>query len=332
MSDAKTLPESVTNYFGVPGPDVTHWGMMKRDARNKEERLTAPTLDGAHTNTWPLSELSVEEVRNRWGDGSYRTFWVIEDPDAALPEQRRRSGGRGRDCRIVGNAAAQWGTPPAMPQLPPAPAGSMMSEVERMAMTMQIMGSMFQQFQTTAPKPDDKVATLMASVAEMKARLEHDTATRALEDKHRRELDEYRDKVRARDQKIERLETQIDEKDPVKVDPDDGVWDVLKKHIFADPKAAFGQFVEFLKSSSTMLQMVTQATQQAQQAQLNPAPAPAAASVVRPRAQRAPHLQVVDAPAAAAPPSTPPKNPGSLSEMAEVFGEKRKPSTVESAE
>lgn len=71
------LPESVTRVVGVPKESVDSWGINKRPRKSAPfDRCKYPDSSGAIVQTWPLSELSLETIRERWGDdGEYRVCW-----------------------------------------------------------------------------------------------------------------------------------------------------------------------------------------------------------------------------------------------------------------
>jgi hypothetical protein len=66
--------------FG-PSPDgATHWGLHRLAAtglKGEAEKYKNP--DGIVVNRWPLSELSVDEVRRRWGQGRFQVQWFALD-------------------------------------------------------------------------------------------------------------------------------------------------------------------------------------------------------------------------------------------------------------
>lgn len=315
-----TLPASVTQYTGRPGPDATHWGIWKVGAGGREERLNLKGPDGVYGDVWPLEELSLEEVRNRWQGGEFRCFWLVEDPENPQPEMRRRAAGRGRTFRIAQDGAPPpFQLPTAHFQTPPAAAtGGTIGELERIAA---LMGMMKQFSGQPAIVPDERNVDLAAKVAELMARLEHSDKLREIEDRHRRQVDDYRDQVRDLRSKIRRLE-EAEERGPgISLKDGEGVWDVVKKHFAANPGTAIKQLTDLFRSTPMVLQAVTQA---ANAAQANPAPTPSTAVVARPRAVPG-HLRAV--PPDQAPPSIAPLD---LSIMAKEAGSKREPNPVPS--
>ncbi len=101
------VPVSV---FGAVPVRCSSWGIKQVTLSGQWEPLSFG--DGrVNHQEWPLSELSEENVRARWGDGRYRVMWYESTP----------GGGRKFMCmgRIVDFASPELAAPPA-----PAPAAS----------------------------------------------------------------------------------------------------------------------------------------------------------------------------------------------------------------
>jgi hypothetical protein len=110
---------TLARVFGVPNPEVNAWGITKKE-HGKWVRQTHPDANGTHLREWPLSELTLEEVRDRWGAGSYRVQWFVHDPEHEEPGQRHRSGGTGPVFELEGAGVPRV----TVPQAPPAPTPS----------------------------------------------------------------------------------------------------------------------------------------------------------------------------------------------------------------
>lgn len=94
-----TLSEGIMRVVGTPGDDVNAWGILK-NVHGKWIRQAYADAFGTHLNDWPLAELSVDTVRERWGGGTYHVRWFSHDPDNSEPGQRFRACGRGPQFKL----------------------------------------------------------------------------------------------------------------------------------------------------------------------------------------------------------------------------------------
>lgn len=188
--------------FGTPGDDVTHWsasrvtGYERTPAGRKKakyERLTAPRHDGVHQNTWPIDELTLETFRQRWGHGTFRCHWQIQDPENPEPAHRVRSGGNGDHFTLEPPAAEP--APPPPPPAPPAflatndPMASALSFArDLMTLSDARTNAMLQAVGGRSSSGGDGSAEVMARIAGLEARIQADAERRTLEDAHRAAL------------------------------------------------------------------------------------------------------------------------------------------------
>lgn len=115
---AVTLPESVTRVTGIPGPGVNLWSITKRaHEKAKMERCVYPDARGTHLRYWPLSELTIDVIKERWGAGEYRVCWFVSDPDNEDSSKRFVSAGSGFVFEIEDEPEVRA---PASPPAPPA--------------------------------------------------------------------------------------------------------------------------------------------------------------------------------------------------------------------
>ncbi len=96
-----SLPPHVTRLVGVPRPEVDSWGItQKRRDGNGFVRCEHSDGNGGRVRTWPLSELTRENIHERWGPGRYRVCWFqgqstkgggiefgIEEVAVSMPQQ-----------------------------------------------------------------------------------------------------------------------------------------------------------------------------------------------------------------------------------------------------
>lgn len=188
--------------------------MMQRDGKEKTERLDWAEDDGVHIREWPIGILSVDEVRARWGSGTFKCHWIIVDEQAEDPTQRRKSGGHGKTFSLDAEPPTRVAAPPreaAMPNIA-APNGlsadslltvvtTMMSLADKRADSM--IQAVTQLARGNAPGAAGD-ADLRAQLAEMKAKLEADEKRRELEQKHR-------DEVAAKDREIADMKRKLED-------------------------------------------------------------------------------------------------------------------------
>ena len=101
--------------MGSPPPNATHW-RLRRQVQGLWQQCQAGD-DDVEVIEWPLSELSLAGIRERWGAGTYRVTWMASSPK----------------CKPVGTGRPFGLKPLAPPPAPvvqvaapqaPAPAGS----------------------------------------------------------------------------------------------------------------------------------------------------------------------------------------------------------------
>ncbi|NBU17232.1 MAG: hypothetical protein EBS48_09545, partial [Actinobacteria bacterium] len=201
--------------MGEPGEDVTTWGISRVtghiiDGKNRRqpkfERLDHPGADGVRVNEWPIEDLSLETVMDRWGAGTYRLHWLIEEPEHADPKRRRRSGGHGTLFTIDPKASPEEPTPqptPAAPVVIPA-AGASVGDMLQFAQAILAMGQQMAR-PTAGGGGDDRIATLQADLAEMRARADAERQQREMEERHRAELERERERAREAERERDRI-------------------------------------------------------------------------------------------------------------------------------
>lgn len=89
--------------MGSPPPNATHW-RLRRQVQGLWQQCQAGD-DEVEVIEWPLSELSLGEIRQRWGAGTFRVTWMASTPK----------------CKPVGTGRPFGLKPPAAPAAPPAP-------------------------------------------------------------------------------------------------------------------------------------------------------------------------------------------------------------------
>lgn len=113
-------------HWGLPPEGASLFGILRKndDGVGERKRSEAPGT-GVEVTEWPLSELSVDFVRERWGGGAYTPIWL------GLQNGVRVSLGRGRQAFLRGAerpvqpavepvpVPASIPTMPAMPVIPP---------------------------------------------------------------------------------------------------------------------------------------------------------------------------------------------------------------------
>jgi hypothetical protein len=115
MSTAPKIHPDAIETFSVPGPDVTHWSCFRfqpgDDTNTKGERLTHESDDGVALREWPIADLSVAAIRERWGSGIFRVGWL------SIKGAKRTNRGRSQAVAL-GDVAQAAPTLPA-PAAPP---------------------------------------------------------------------------------------------------------------------------------------------------------------------------------------------------------------------
>lgn len=73
---APPAPDFVSPLGGHP-PTATHWGIKKRNPLGEwEDRTWAPPGSPVEVREWPVGELSVEALHDRWGPGTFAVQWI----------------------------------------------------------------------------------------------------------------------------------------------------------------------------------------------------------------------------------------------------------------
>ena len=126
----RRMPKTIDPCLGNPGDRVTHWGISrvvgkKRDGHGNSkpvcERITHPRSDGVKIREWPIEELTLEIVRDRWGAGEYRCHWFEVDSENEDNELRRKPAGHGNYFELVPVETEDDDDAPAAAPLPPMP-------------------------------------------------------------------------------------------------------------------------------------------------------------------------------------------------------------------
>lgn len=203
------LDHEQASVFGVPNDIVTHWGIHRKD-RDKWIRLSYGDAAGVARKVWPLEELTVEEVKRRWGAGEYRTYWEAHDPTNERPEARRIAQGNGQTFLIEDVPEP---TPVPAPQViqPPPGDNSIAQSLgfamqliqmtdQRSAAQLQALAQMsgMQQGPAAPQGVSNELAEMKATLAALQAQLAAEAKQREIEERHRAQLAE-------RDREIERL-------------------------------------------------------------------------------------------------------------------------------
>jgi hypothetical protein len=323
MSTAETLSPEVTRYTGTPAPEATHWGIWRIDPRGKELRLRVMSPEGVEAELWPLSELTLDEVRNRWGGGEYKCFWMTEDPDNPQPAMRRRSAGRGRNFTVAGDAKNVYQVPHAA--APPAAPGSTFGEFERAVTMMGLVQQMVNNNRGPAIVPDERNVDLAKQVAKLEATIEGDRRLRETEERLNKEIRKLEDDLRDERGRRRRAEESAENGSALTLRDGEGVWDLVKKHVAANPGAALKQLGDVFRGMPMLVGLVQDAIKASQAAA--PAPVVNPAPVARPRAVPT-HLRAVPDPTPAPTPSpvtVPSVAPVDLGKLAAEEGTPRTP-------
>jgi hypothetical protein len=188
------LEEMLAEVVGRPGEGVTHWGISRIETvrgEAKPSRQTHPNEERVRLREWPIEELTLDEIKKRWGAGTFKLHWFCNDPEHPTADQRRTSGGHGPVFTIEPDVV-----PDVAPMAPPppvhvaAPSGDfsfalqlMQASDQRAAETMRTVMQMAQ-----AGQGGGASAEMTAAVARLEARIEADKREREQEQRHRDEL------------------------------------------------------------------------------------------------------------------------------------------------
>jgi len=110
-----TLASPDPQIFGVVPPGVTAWAIRRLREGHPNERLAADRGDGVAVEEWPIAMLTAAFVRENWGPGRYRTYWIEADPDGA-----RRVRGPGKVFVLHASGPREDDAPAESPVLAPA--------------------------------------------------------------------------------------------------------------------------------------------------------------------------------------------------------------------
>ncbi len=111
-------------------------------------RLTHPDANGTHLREWPLSELTQETVRERWGSGDYKVYWFANDPDNVDPGSRHRPAGNGPI--VTFDEPEKQRIPAPLPVAPPPPPTGFEQALQFMALADQRAATQLQSIIATA--------------------------------------------------------------------------------------------------------------------------------------------------------------------------------------
>jgi hypothetical protein len=134
--------ETVTvKMIGQRPADVTHWRCRRM---TPEKRGSGPLLTwgdpstGLEYDEWPIRELSVQAISDRWGPGTYVVEWYRIGADGS-----RKPRGRSRTLRMMGKTdkPARAGEPAGAAAAPPFPQPTMMAPVSNGGLDMNAMFS-----------------------------------------------------------------------------------------------------------------------------------------------------------------------------------------------
>jgi hypothetical protein len=296
---AASLDPSLTRVVGIPNDAVNTWGIGRKE-RGKWERLYYPDASGTHIKEWPLSELSLDTVRDRWGSGEFRVYWFGHYPEAETAEERWVNGGSGTAFVLEAAPPTRIGAPAAAP-----PVSSMDEAAKWLAMiqgsVQSNLSGVVQLAAAIGAKKDDggmnmTVLTLLLEKQQMQfnqvlERMANDTARERQE--MRRELTRMREMFDESD--VEEATDGAVKRAVSLVKPGKPIGDALKTAVanwfIEDPGLAIKQVLEISKAvPGAVDKLREQATAAAAQQQA------AAAAANRPRPVARLHGEVPSAP------------------------------------
>jgi hypothetical protein len=279
--------------FGSVPVDATHWRVKRIGLNGAWEPLTHPLPDGTlAVSEWPITELTPDTLRDRWGAGTFQIVWYGPGENGRL-RHITQSG----TIKVLPPAVV---APVAAPAAPAARDG--FGEVERALVMMQSLS----QLTSTLVRPpqaapeSEELRRVVGELAEMRARLEAEAAQRIVEERHRAELAE-------RDRRIAQLERRLDDAereepgDEPMFRPGDGsLWEQI----------GYGILNAAAKKPEIVAALATPILERMSGAQAQQQPA-APTTPPRPRAMPAP-------PPPAPPPHAPPPLDGTANAMPSV--------------
>lgn len=199
------VDERVTGVAGRPNERVTHWGASKLE-HGEFVRQGYPNGDGVVAKYWPIEDLNLENLRERFKSGEIKLHWFSFHPDEAIATKRFKNEGNGAAFVLEAPPKAA-DPPPAMMPTPPAGA-------EGMGAALSFATTLMQMSDQRAESTLRAVATMAGAraggpltadtdtasrIAKLEATIEADRLRREQEDRHRAELAE-------RDRRIADLE------------------------------------------------------------------------------------------------------------------------------
>lgn len=104
--------------WGTPGVDVNAWGIGKKNGEGKLRACEYQAADGTFVRQWPLSELTADNILERWGPGEYRVAWWQIDPSNPDPTERSKPRGSGRYFRMADPPTVRAAAPSPAPSAP----------------------------------------------------------------------------------------------------------------------------------------------------------------------------------------------------------------------
>lgn len=274
-------PRVPVSHWGSVPARVTHWSCTKRGVNGEWTSLGwSPPGSGVELREWPLTELSDDTIRQRWGPGVYRCGWYGPNGSGG-----RSHLGRGREVTILPLGVAAPIEPPTDALGPGfAQAVAVMDMIERRANTQLTSIAQLATVLASRGGPDPEVLALRAQL-EAQRQAETDQRFAAL-------LSEVRALRTEMYEPDDGAETETPAAAPKRERPafraGDSVWDTLKERIL---NAALQNPEKALSVVGTVMQQI--ATIQKTPQQAPPAPeAPRAKPLPRatPRAPRGPGL------------------------------------------
>ena len=230
--------DALATVIGQPPEEVTHWGIA-RIVNGKSMRLDHPNANNVRVDRWPVAELSLDEVRARWGHGTFKVLWLNPESD----DPHRRSGGWSAAFTLdPEKAVATFPAPtPTMPAVAPplampiaaqngVSAGDLLNTMTQMMQMSDARSDAFLKAVLTVqgashqrPAEENReLSELRAAHAALAARIEADEKRRELEQRHRDELakkDAEIAKLAREKEEAEREAREAERAEPPRIDP-----------------------------------------------------------------------------------------------------------------
>lgn len=216
------LDESIATTVGQVNENVTHWGISRLE-KGKPQRLETPNDAGVSVREWPLDDLTVENLRARYGAGEYRCHWFQNDPDNDEPSKRHISQGHSRVFRLEPETASAVVAPPAA-GLPSAvtQSGASLAELlqfmtaltqasdaraERSISAIATLAGLGGHSAPAAPAPD---AALMARLSTLETQLAVANAVNAANEAARAREEELQRRIRRLEEEANAADNEVD--------------------------------------------------------------------------------------------------------------------------